>query len=138
MLQSGYKEFLILCEYMYQRRQQGVKRDERASGPDLINLPIGCQVQIWAVEQSVHAFQGQSFAASFAKKPQDGVGCSHLASFPSFGFGDTYPATLCQGVALAPFQGLLLCLLDGRPFSDSYEGSVALSVATRRPSRLYA
>jgi hypothetical protein len=103
-----------------------------------INLPVGCQVQIWGVQQPVHAFQWQSFAASFAKKPQDGVGCSHLASFPSFGLGDTYPATLCQGVALAPFQGLLLCLLDGRPFSDSYEGSVALSVATRRPSRLYA
>ena len=109
-----HKEFHILCEYMCQRGQQGMKRCERVSGLDLIDLPIGCQVQIWAVEQSVHAFQGQSFAASFAKKPQDGVGCSHLASFPSFGLGDTYPATCCQDVALAPFQGLLLGPLGGR------------------------
>jgi hypothetical protein len=79
-----------------------------------INLPIGCQVQIWVVAQSVHAFQGQPFAASFAKKPQDGVGCSHLASFPSFGLGDTYPATCCRDVALAPFQGLLLGPLGGQ------------------------
>jgi len=79
-----------------------------------INLPRGCQVQIGNVEQSVHAFQGQSFSASFAKKPQDGVGCSHLASFPAFGLGDTYPATCCQDVALAPFQGLLLGPLGGQ------------------------
>src|SRR2546429_3240539 len=32
---TKYKEFLILCEYMSQRRQQGVKRCEWASGPDL-------------------------------------------------------------------------------------------------------
>src|SRR5260370_41020983 len=79
-----------------------------------INLPISGEVQVWGVQQSVHSFQWQSFAASFSKKPQDGVGCSHLASFTSFGCGDTYPATWRQDVRLAPFQGLLLCPQDGK------------------------
>ncbi len=38
---TEYKVFSILCEYMRRRRQRGVKRDERASDLDLIDLSVG-------------------------------------------------------------------------------------------------
>lgn len=58
MLQSEHKGFRILCEYIYQRRQQGVRRDERASGPDLVDLAIRNQVQLTIVELSIDTLKG--------------------------------------------------------------------------------
>ena len=76
---AEYKGFLILCEYMCRRRQQGVKRCEWVSGLDLVNLPIGGQVQARAVHEPVHSFQGQSLLASFMNESQDCVRFSHHA-----------------------------------------------------------
>ncbi len=66
---TKHKELLILCEYMCQRRQQGVKRDEWVSDLDFVDPAIGCQVQVGVVELSIDAFEWQAALAPFTEKP---------------------------------------------------------------------
>jgi hypothetical protein len=63
-----HKGFHILCEYVCQRGQQGVKRCERVSGLDLVDLPVGSQVQVWLVQEPVDPFEWQPFSASFVNE----------------------------------------------------------------------
>ena len=96
MLQSEHRRFLILCEYMRQRRQQGVKRDERASGLDLIDFAVGHQVQIAIKQVTVHPFQWQSFLASFGNDSQNRSAFLHFAHLSVLAIGLTSCPSPCM------------------------------------------
>jgi hypothetical protein len=108
VLQCQRRRNLLLCEYMCQCRQQGAKRCELISGPDLIDLSVSRQVELLVEQLSIDALQRQSSFASFTEKSQVRVGTLHCACLSVYGLLDTFPVHRDRRCTLASLRRLPL------------------------------